>query len=74
MGKGGKLFSFIAAGLFVVGGIFFFCAIAFTSVEGGSKIKELFQETYKLGSGAIVGGILSILAGAAMLGHTLMKN
>lgn len=71
MGKGGNILSFIAAGLFIAGGVFFFCTISFTSVEGS---KDTFKEIYKLGAGAIVGGILSILAGAAMVGQALMKK
>ena len=71
LGKGGNIVRIVAAACFVVAGVFFFCSIAFASfypdMESGAlkdKSVEAIKESLSLGAGAIVGGILSILASA----------
>ena len=58
-----KLFAYIAIAALLVAGIFFFCTVAFTNLDGVSK--EVAKEVKKfmdLGAGAIIAGICSILS------------
>ena len=68
LGKGGKYMNLIATVAYLIAGIFFFLTIAFTvpNAEGASAeaIAE-WKELFKLGAGAIIGGICSILAAVA---------
>ena len=48
----------VAAGCFLLAGIFFFCAVPFTQIGADNVI----EEGYALGAGAIVSGVLSLLA------------
>ena len=69
LGKGGKYMNLIATVAFLIAGIFFFLTIAFSVInvpEGTSAetIKNM-KEQFKLGAGAIIGGICSILAAVA---------
>ncbi len=70
LGKLGKIAPIVSAVAFVLAGIFFFCALAFVSVNGSASFKKL----YSLGGGAIAGGILSILCGGAMVGKLFIKD
>ena len=77
--KPNKLFSLLAMVAFVVSAVFFFCTVSFTSVnEDASKIFDLFggdiKELFKLGVGAIVGGVLSILAALASAASPVLKK
>jgi hypothetical protein len=74
-----KLFSVIAAVVFLVAGIFFFCTVGFTSVNAdasklfaslGSNIKD----SLSLAVGAILGGVCSIAAALASIGNFLLKK
>lgn len=73
LGKGNKFFAFIAVACFIVAGVFFFLTVAFTVAGGAYSTNILGQELsqaeakkgWTLGAGAIIGGILSILAGLA---------
>lgn len=85
LGKGGKVVPIVATVAFVAAGVLFFCAKQMYTiklpdgvpdevakeVKDGAK-KEL-NEIYTLGAGAIVGGVLSILAGAAALVPVFVK-
>lgn len=68
LGKLGKIAPFISAAAFLIAGIFFFCSVAFcspyTNLTGDAKTEYVkgIRENLSLGAGAIVGGILSILA------------
>ena len=81
LGKGGNIARIVSVACFVVAGIFFFCSIAFASfypeMESG-KIKDGLVEELKkalsLGAGSIVGGILSILAGAVVAVPVFLKK
>lgn len=64
---------YVAAGCFTVAAVFFFCSVGLTQAGSvytleGNPIEELIRtqseakEAWKLGAGAIVGAILSILA------------
>ena len=64
---------YVAAGCFTVAAVFFFCSVGLTqagkvyTLEGSSiealvKTQSEAKEAWKLGAGAIVGAILSILA------------
>lgn len=75
LGKLGNLSKIISAVCFIVAGIFFFCTIAFCAPNIESK--DLVSETKKaldLGIGAILGGILSILAGVAVVVPVFLKK
>lgn len=81
LGKLGKIAPIVSAAAFILAGIFFFCALAFTSVyvgeltgDAASKASETFKKMYQLGAGAIVGGIFSILAGGAMVAKLFIKK
>ncbi len=80
MGKLGKIAPIVAAAAFIVSGVFFFCAEQFMVVHVGDltgdaaqKVSDAFKELYTLGAGAIVGGILSILAGVSVGAKVLLK-
>ncbi|MDE6001079.1 MAG: hypothetical protein K2G96_01990 [Clostridia bacterium] len=80
LGKGGKIVSFVAMACFVAAGVLFFCSIQlcapYTEFEGDAKkdyIKAI-KESLDLGAGAIVGGVLSIVAGAAALVPIFVKS
>ena len=75
LGKGGKLVSFIAAGLLVAAGVLFFCALPMTMPNVDSNdAADLIRKGYELAAGPIVSGIFSILAGAAMLFRVFVKK
>ena len=70
LGKGGKYMNLIATVTFLLAGIFFFLVIPFSMPNVGGEatieeIAELKEEFFKLGAGAIIGGICSILAAVA---------
>ena len=79
LGKGSKFANLISGVSFIVAGVFFFLSVAFCIPEEGfSNIIGFFGGNIKdwlvLGVGAIIGGILSILAGAACLGNVVLKK
>ena len=57
-----KLFTYIAIAALFLAGIFFFCTVAFTNLDGvsGDAVKEI-KKYMELGAGAIIAGICSIL-------------
>lgn len=71
LGKLGKIAPLVSAACFIVAGVFWFLIISFCSPAVsdalGSDVQaeaiKKAKETLELGAGAIVGGILSILAG-----------
>jgi hypothetical protein len=74
-----KWVSVIASVAFLVAGIFFFCTIAFTSVNAdASKIFASLggniKDSFTLAVGAILGGVFSIVAALSSLGAFLMKE
>lgn len=68
LGKLGKISGIVAAACLLVAGVFFFLAVAFT-VPASEKAT---MEGWKLGAGAIVGGILAILSALAMAAKTFV--
>lgn len=81
LGKGGKISRIVSAICFLIAGVFFFCSIEFASyypeMDSGAlkdKAVETFKETLSLGAGSIVGGILSILAAAAVAVPLFIKK
>lgn len=81
LGKLGKIAPIVACAAFVVAGVLFFLALPMTSVyvgdatgDAASKIVEAFRESFKLGAGAIVGGVMAILAGLASLSTMFIKK
>ena len=56
LGKGGKIVSFVAAGLFLVGGVLYLCAGKLLVLAGEDS------GMYTIGIGSILGGVFSILA------------
>ncbi len=78
LGKGSKFANFIAAAAFVVSGVFFFLTIQYsipnsdlTNVYSslGSDLKSSFTLAY----GAIVGGVLALVAALANLAKLVIK-
>ena len=83
-----KLFTFIAAVALIAGGIIFFLAlntttmtISTSSIIGGgsttSKFAELNSDSntvYKLGYGAITGGVTAICSGVLALGKAVLSK
>ena len=63
-----KISSFIAAACFLVAGVFFFCSVPFT-IPAAEKAT---MEGWKLGAGAIVGGIFAILSAACCVVKALV--
>ena len=61
LGKLDKISGIVAIACFLIAGIFFFCALAF-SVPATDLIQALKDDGYALGAGAIVAGILSIIS------------
>lgn len=86
LGKGGKIVSLVAAICFVAGGVLYFCTMGVYAVKVNDKLsgdlkdaavkaaKEIVNATYNLGIGAILGGILSILAGVAVVVPVFLKK
>ena len=85
LGKGGKIVSIVAAVCFVAAAIFFFLPMVMVmpnvgKLEGAAKDKavesfrNILKETADVGIGAIVGGILSILAAAAVAVPLFLKK
>ncbi len=70
MGKGSKFAGFIAAGAFVVAGVFFFLMPQFTVFNSGATN---LNDNFTLGAGAIVSAVCSLLAGAAQLYRILFR-
>ncbi|MBD5632099.1 MAG: hypothetical protein HDP34_02570 [Clostridia bacterium] len=80
-GKLGKIAPIVSAAAFIVSGVFFFCAHTFMMVNVGkltgdaaAAVSDTFKGLYTLGAGAIVGGILSLLAGLAMAAKLFIKK
>ena len=71
MGKGGSFASFIAALVFIVGGVFFFMQ---TSLCIPGDILAYIKDSFVLGVGAIIGGIASILAGICSLAKIVLSK
>lgn len=80
--KGGKITAFVAAGCFLVAGILFFCCkqlIVFNTGDLTGEAKDAAVELakaaikeFKLGAGAIMAGILSILSAVACAGSAVL--
>ncbi len=85
LGKGGKIVSLVAAISFIAGGVLYFCTMSVYAVDVGDlsgnlkdlaikAAKEAVSAVYNLGIGAIIGGILSILAGVAVITPIFLKK
>lgn len=68
LGKGGKVVSLVAACLFLVGGVLYFCAGKLLVLNGEDS------GYYTIGIGSILGGIFSILASCAVLVPVFLKK
>lgn len=74
LGRGSKFAGFIAAGAFVVAGIFFFLMPQYVIFSSGAKrLFDLLGKKLTLGAGAIVSAVCSLLAGAAQLYRILFR-
>ena len=67
----GKLLSLVSASLFIIGGILYFCANKMVMADG---LMKLVKDNFKLGYGAIIGGILSILAAVCVTVPAFLKK
>ncbi|MDE5721511.1 MAG: hypothetical protein K2I30_02050 [Clostridia bacterium] len=82
LGKGGKIVPVVGAVLLLVGGILFFCTMQLYALdvpEGTpdalvDTAKEMIKETFKLGAGAIMAGIFSVLSGVACAATILVNK
>lgn len=68
-----RIFAWIAAACLLVAGIFFFCSVGFTVLSKGLVDLGVTKENFKLGAGAIVGGIVSILGALCAITPTVLK-
>ncbi len=75
LGKSIPFASFIAAGLYIAGGVFFLMLLSFAvshvETQGSLSVDMFDPEQWKLGIGAILGGVFAIVAGAAQLCKSL---
>lgn len=80
LGKLEKISGFIAAGCFLVAGVFFFLVIPFCAPnvadlgDATADAIKLVKDGLHLGAGAIVAGILSLLAGLAATSTVFLKK
>lgn len=68
-----RIFAWIAAACLLVAGIFFFCSVGFTVLSKGLVDLGITKENFKLGAGAIIGGIVSILGALCAIAPTALK-
>lgn len=74
MGKGSRFASFIAAGAFIVAGVFFFLMPTYTVINStATKYLGELNNNLCLAAGAIVSAVCAIIAGAAQLCRVLFK-
>lgn len=72
--KQNKLFAWISASCLLIAGIFFFLMISFASPTAMWKLLGGFENLAKLGYGAILAGVCSILASVAMIANKLLEK
>lgn len=74
LGRGSKFAGFIAAGAFVVAGVFFFLMPQYTVINSeATRYFGNLNDNLTLGAGAIVSAVCSLLAGAAQLYRILFR-
>lgn len=74
LGRGSKFAGFIAAGAFIVAGVFFFLMPQYTVFNSeATRYLGNLNENLKLGAGAIVSAVCSLVAGAAQLYRVLFR-
>lgn len=74
LGRGSKFAGFIAAGAFIVAGVFFFLMPQYTVINSeATRYLGNLNENLKLGAGAIVSAVCSLVAGAAQLYRVLFR-
>lgn len=74
LGKGSKFAGFIAAGAFIVAGVFFFLMPQYTVFNSeATRYLGNLNENLKLGAGAIVSAVCSLVAGALQLYRVLFR-
>lgn len=74
LGRGSKFAGFIAAGAFVVAGVFFFLMPQYTVINSDvTRYLGNLNDNLTLGAGAIVSAVCSLLAGAAQLYRILFR-
>ena len=74
-GKLGKLSGFISSGCFLAGGVLYFCVVPMCiPASSVDAVGEIVKENLVIGAGAVVAGVLSILAAAATAAKLFVKN
>ena len=74
LGRGSKFAGFIAAGAFIVAGVFFFLMPQYTVFNSeATKYFGNLNDNLKLGAGAIVSAVCSLVAGASQLYRVLFR-
>lgn len=72
--KQNKLFTLLAAICLAVAGVFFFCSLGFSSFNVHEKLVDETKELFKLGIGAILGGVFSLLGALASFASLVMNK
>lgn len=72
--KQNKLFTLLAAICLAVAGVFFFCSLGFSSFNVHEKVVDETKELFKLGIGAILGGVFSLLGALASFASLVMNK
>lgn len=67
------IFTWIAAACLALAGIFFFCSVGFTVLSKDLVDLGATKENFKLGAGAIIGGIVSVLGALCAIAPTVLK-
>lgn len=67
------IFAWIAAACLALAGIFFFCSVGFTVLSKDLVDLGATKENFKLGAGAVIGGIVSILGALCAIAPTALK-
>lgn len=67
------IFTWIAAACLALAGIFFFCSVGFTVLSKDLVDLGATKENFKLGAGAVIGGIVSILGALCAIAPTALK-
>lgn len=67
------IFAWIAAACLALAGIFFFCSVGFTVLSKDIVDLGVTKENFKLGAGAVIGGIVSVLGALCAIAPTVLK-
>lgn len=77
--KPDKIYTYVAAGCLALAALLFFCSVGFASIakDYADTMKALDMEksdVFKLGAGAVIGGIVSLLGAAATIAPVVLEK